>query len=357
MTEKLKNLMDTAADLDFDAVDLAAVMDSGDRVVRRRRIGLVGGVAALAVVVGGIALAAGGSDEAADRAPYTGAPANEVTWAVGTRILTSGSSIEVGHVVHSFVRTGTGFVVADDAGEVWSVARGTVTSIGRVDPRTARLAADVETSVVGWREPDGAGARWVAYDQAAGRRVLSRAIDQPSDDADVVAVDQRSLYVHNRGWDVLDVDGNDVWKVGPPAPGGELMAVEDDVMVWSTGEAYVVERAGDGAVEIGDPAGTTAVLSPDGRRVSFDADELRVHNVATGDEERIDVDGRSFAAGFEWLGNDTLAVIASRDGSMAELLACTVSSGRCREVVADVGTFDELTEGSFALPVGEPVED
>lgn len=357
MTEKLKTLMDRAAEVDFDAVDLAAIVDSGERAVRRRRLGVVGGVAALALVAGGVALATGGSDEAADRPAFAGSPANEVAWAVGTRILTAGSSIEVGHPVHSFVRTGVGYVVADDAGEVWSVVGGEVSSIGRVDRSTARLAADAETSVVAWREPEAGGARWVAYDQAAGRRVLSRTIDRPSVDADVVAVDQRSLYVHDGRYDVLDVDGDDAWQVGPPVPGGELMAVEDEVMVWSTGEGYLVERSGAEPVEIRRPFGDLAVLSPDGRRVSFDADELRVHDVLTGREETIDVGGRSFAAGFEWLGNDALAVIASEDGVTAQLLACTVSTGDCRQVAGDLGTFDELTAGGFALPAGIPTED
>ena len=56
MTEKLKQLMhEQASAPHFDPVDVAALVDQGDRRIRRRRWALVGGGAAAAVAVAVVA--------------------------------------------------------------------------------------------------------------------------------------------------------------------------------------------------------------------------------------------------------------------------------------------------------------
>jgi hypothetical protein len=70
-----------------------------------------------------------------------------------------------------------------------------------------------------------------------------------------------------------------------------------------------------------------------------------------------DIDGRWFATGYEWLDENTLALISAEDEQdAADLLTCDVRERTCAVVVADIGTFEELVDG-FALPVGSTIED
>ena len=96
-------------------------------------------------------------------------------------------------------------------------------------------------------------------------------------------------------------------------------------------------------------------FSPDARYVSVEGDEPLVYDVATGRRVPIDVDGREFAAGYEWLGPDALALVASRSAEHGpfELLTCKASTGACTQVVADlgIGSVDQA-EGRVAVPDG-----
>lgn len=359
MTEKLKILMDRAAEVDFAELDLDAMAAAGDRVVRRRRVVVgVASLAAVAVLGGGVAVLADGSDEGADdRTRWTGAPVDSsgMSWGVGQELHTPVGSVDVGHPVRAHVRTHVGFVTVDDAANVWSVIGEEVRPIGPTQA-TYHLVSDTETGHVAWLEPTPDGVQVVVHDQSLNRRVRSVAVEKGTR---VVALDAGALYLERGGeYDVIDVERGDQWQIGPSESGAELLAAENGALVWSADDHYLVERDATAPVVIDKVAGSLAVLSPDGRHVTFDADELRVYDTTTGERLEIDVDDRVFASGYEWLDDDRLAVIASRaEVGPAELLVCEVSAGTCGQVVPDLGSFDELIAGGFSLPVGTSLED
>jgi hypothetical protein len=99
-----------------------------------------------------------------------------------------------------------------------------------------------------------------------------------------------------------------------------------------------------------------AVFSPDGRYVSFDADEPTVVDARTGRRVAIDIDGRAFGVGYEWLDDHTIVLAASRtEQGPLELLTCEVPGGACAQVVGDLGRFADI-EGKLAVANGIPLE-
>ena len=87
MTDKLKSLLHEQVEtVDFAVPDVAALTRAGDRRVRRRR-GLVGGVAALALA-GTLAASQLGGDTVGDPTPVVSDPSGpqQVTWAAGREI-------------------------------------------------------------------------------------------------------------------------------------------------------------------------------------------------------------------------------------------------------------------------------
>jgi hypothetical protein len=141
------------------------------------------------------------------------------------------------------------------------------------------------------------------------------------------------------------------------------MAAEDGVTISDTGdgdggaEGDLITRPDGGVVTLKQAYTSSAVFSPDARWVSIDADEPKVFDTTTGQQVDIDVDGRVFATGFEWLAPDTLVMIASKNETgPVELLTCTVTAGTCESTVPDLGSFADLA-ASFALPVGIELED
>lgn len=372
MTEKLKTLMDEVTamvDADFAAPDLDAIVRDGDRALRRRRaaVALAGVAAAAVTVAGAVVLADGGGGGRGTEVADTTVDSDGMSWAMGSVLHTPGGSVDVGHPVRAYVRTTVGYVTVDDRGRVWSVIGDEVTEAGSMARSSLYLVSDTEDSLAAWLEsdPDG-GWSWVVYDQALGRRVATfeerRSPDVPGI---VVALDQRHLYVRKHGGYVsIGVhDGNEL-VLDPEVRDAQLLSVEDLVFAWADpgdddgSSEYTLHSSETQPVRIADVQGFLASFSPDARWIVFDADEARVFDARTGEQVEIDVDGRVFAAGYDWLDEDSLAVIASRgETGPAELLVCQVPDGTCDQVVADLGTFDGLVESGFALPTGESIDD
>lgn len=368
MTEKLRTLLDRATDVEFATPDPETIMRTGDRAVRRRGVAVgAAGLAAAAVTTTGVVLVAGAGagpeSRVADASPRDAAG---MSWAVGSVLHTPTSTTEVGHPVRAYVRTSSGYVTVDDDGRVWSVVGEEVAAVGRTTPSSLGLVGDTEDSLAAWLEPgDGNAWRWVVLDQATGERVLTvpagRGPDVPGN---VVAVDARRLYVSAGGYRAIGVDDGTETAVDPPVPAAQLLSVEDGVLAWADpgdddgASEYLVGRPEAEPVRITSVHGHLASFSPDARWVSFDADEPRVHDVATGDQVDIELDGRVFGTGYEWLDDDSLAVIASRhEVGPVELLVCDVPSGACGVVAPDLGSFDEALAAGIALPGGSVIDE
>ncbi len=162
MSESLKNLLhERVTSVAFKPPDIAAITRAGGRRLRRRRI--VAGLATAVVVAlaGSVAavVAGGGTEHRPPPLPAGPWPAG-VSWAFDTTIYVGTDAgieeIEVGHEVHAYVRTATGFVVLDETDAVYSVTEDGVTPIGQMNDTLPdntdeqRLVVNSSGTLVGW---------------------------------------------------------------------------------------------------------------------------------------------------------------------------------------------------------------
>src|SRR5262249_57339554 len=106
-------------ELDPWHVDLDAVVQAGNRRVRRRRALVSGGVAAVLAVVGGAALLTGRGTTTAEPLPTDTTGGKPFSYAVGSVIHSGAATIDVGFKVNSFVQMADGFVVSDPQKQVY----------------------------------------------------------------------------------------------------------------------------------------------------------------------------------------------------------------------------------------------
>jgi hypothetical protein len=364
MTEKLKTLLHEQAEtVDFAVPDLDSLTRTGDRRIRRRRAtGLLGGVAALAVV-GGLAvvtLPGGDGDDVRRDAPAdTPSPTARVTWAEGSVLHWPGGSADLGHPIRAYLPTEVGYVFTDGAGAVYSAVDGQVTRVGAISAKQPRLVADRDGSRAAWVDPSGPRPQLAVLDQGTGE---TRFYTDSGFDS-VTALDGDTVYGQAGGTaTALDLASGTTSPVDVPSV-AEVMAAEDGVIISDTGDGDggadgdLVRRPDGTVVTLHQAYSSSATFSPDARWVSIDADEPRVFDSTSGQQVSFDVDGRVFATGYEWLAPDTIVMIASRnENGPVELLTCTVPAGTCESTVPDLGTFTDLA-ARFALPVGVELED
>ena len=364
MTEKLKTLMDESAEVQFAAPDLDAIVTAGDRTVRRRRVGVgAAGLAAAAVVAGGVVALVGGDDGrtvvADGPAPLTG-----ITWASDGALHTpEGAAYDVGHPIAAYVRTTEGYAFTDGEGSVFSFIDGTVRRIGTISPDHPRLVSDSEGSLVGWVDPRGPG--FVVVDLATGQESRFGMADpdmgELADEADpfyFYAIDGRTAYVRDsRGAIAVGIDDDQVRVIDADARNGfDIGGVANGLVAFSGGQSLKIGRTPEDATVIPGTWGSDVAFSPDARWVSIDADEPMVFDVRTGEQVRMDVGGRPFATGFEWLDDHTLVMAASpKMVGPLQLLTCQVPAGTCEVSVPDLGMFDDI-EGKIAVANGITTE-
>lgn len=357
MTEKLKQLMhERAESVHFTPPDLAAMTRAGDRVVRRRRVAAVGGVAATAVLFAAAAgLGRGPTVPDVAVEPATTAP---VVWTTGATLhRADGSTTDLGHDVQALVRTARGYVFSDPGGAVWSWSGGAVDRVGLADPRYPHLVSDDESTLAGWVDVSGDAPVVRVLDQATGDVTAHATVGR---DPSLVGIDAATAYWQDaRGAVAVDLATGDSRVVDPGAAKGRGIGdVENGLIAFTNvrGEsATVVGPSFEDGVALDGAWGTVGAFSPDGRWYSSEGGELALFDTRTGDRVTLPLSQR-FATGYEWLDATTLAVLAAdrpRMDATAQLLTCSVPDGACELVVADLGTFEEL-EGRFALPVGEP---
>lgn len=375
MTENLKSLMTRAADQIGPALaapDLAAIAASGARRVRRRRAGVLGTGVAAAVLLGSGAWVLADHPHVADispsGAPGPVAPVNGVTWAWDGALHTGdGRAFDVGHPITAYVRTHAGYAFTDGHGAVFSYVGGVVSRIGTISASHPVLRADEEGPWAGWVDPSGDEPRFVAYNLRTAE--VERfgepgpGMGQLADEADpfyFYGIDGRTAYVRDsRGAIAVDVVSGEVRVVDAQARNGfDVKGVENGKLAFAVedpaaGEAgtMIGTRPGHG-VELRPGWGGVAVFSPDGHWVSLDADEPEVYDATTGKRVTIDVDGRAFATGFEWLDDNTLVMAAGRTTTgTLELLSCDLRARTCDVVAPDLGTFADI-EGKIAVANG-----
>lgn len=358
MTEKLKQLMhERATSMEFVPPDLDLLTREGDRRVRRRRgMVVVGGLAAGAVLAGVVAIQLGGAEDpvVATSPP----PAAPLTWVTGSVLHTPDGETDLGIDVRAYVRTADGYVVSDRDGIVWSWRDGEATEVGRTDPRRPHLVSDDEAALAGWVDAGGGSPAFAVLDQDTGKVTTYDGDQGPTGGAadQFWAIDAGTAYW--KGPDgPLAVDLGSGRTTAFPVD-GQVADVEDDLVAARTDAGISVRTtAGRELRMLSDFYGELGSFSQDARFFTNDADEPQVFDLAAGERRELDVAGRAFATGYEWLGSGTLAVIAAEeasDTSTAELLVCEVPSGSC-EAVAALGTFEEIAD-TLVLPVGEATD-
>ncbi|GAA4822980.1 hypothetical protein ACFQ0K_16465 [Nocardioides caeni] len=365
MTEKLKDLMDSAADVDFLPVDLGAVVEAGDRAVRRRRLAVVAGAAAAVLLAGTVALAWPGPDRAEDP-PVLGSPTLEPAWVVGETLHTPTSAFDLGFDPVSFVRTAVGWGFLDRDGNAFSLVDGQLRQIGRGASGDAALVADETGAWVGWFDSTGARPAMVSVDISTGETVrFDDHVDGPGreeflfgsplyfdiddgigywiDDRGVVAADLRDgsdrVVTPNRDarW-IVDVTQGLMVRLVEGAEGDEGADVGTEVVDGDLGVVLPVE-----------PGRYVGYLSPDARWVSAGETSPTVVEIATGEERPLGGGARD-AVPFEWLDADTVVLFREGQGTdTLDLLTCTVPSGTCDVVVSDLPAQDVNLPGGGYL--------
>jgi len=360
MTEDLRTMLRERADTaGLAPVDVEALTRAGTLAVRRRRLATVAAVAAAVAAVAGTSalVRPDPTPEPAPPTPPTPTAARP-SWANGTTLHTPTGEVEVGHAVRGLVRTSAGQVVSDGQ-SVFSVVGDRVQEVGavsapRAEPGWARLFGDTDGTLAAW--PDGSA--YVVLDQGTGEVRRFGSVGPGA----IVAVDGRTVYVSDdRGVIAVDVDTEAEAQVARRGAREHPVTVEDGVAVRRTQDGrFTVDGAGTVGprpVTLADALATTAQLSPDARFLIVDTTvAARVFDTATGRQVPLPL-AEGETTGYEWLDDDTLAVLQlPTPASHYRLLTCSVSTLDCEVAVPDLG--DGKDEGGngvdFALPTGEP---
>jgi hypothetical protein len=358
MTEKLQTLMREQADsVDFAAPDLDAMIRTGERRVRHRRLGALAGVAAVTAAMALLVPGLTPSERAVQPAGPAASDAAPLSWVDGSTLHEGEQRFDLGFRPVAYVRTSVGYVLADRDGRVWSWVAGEAKAVGRTDPAAPRLVADDESDLAGWFEPTEGS--YAVLDQQPNGSVVAHQAPPRSGPEDFAALDAGVAYwTGSEGPSLFDLETGRAVRVEDVTPDFDLGDLEDGRLATPDGQGVVV-RTTDGQVlrALSDVYSDYGSLSPDGRYYTSDADQPEVYDVGTGEKVTFDLGGREFATGYEWLGPRTLAVLAAAradDGSRAELLQCQVPEGSC-EAVAGLGTFEQMAD-RLLLPVGLPVD-
>lgn len=374
-------LRDRAEETPAPYIDPDLIIGHAERRLWRRRA--TTGVAALAVA----GLVAAGATALPDLFPErdSGAPAHstggfterKVGFAVGDVIHYGSRSFSVGADVASYVQTDDGFVFTSPDGDVWFFDGTGSEQIGSTGKKYGYLRADDTGSLVAWvtLTEDGAP-QYVVYDTNTRSEVRvddASAGPGSADDiggAYVYAVDDGAAYWRNEDgivrydWASGEITLLTPWREAEEGFDGEVPTPD---LLDVAGGTLAFDRVGvDGStIRVGDsfdadvpalPFGWRGLLSPAATYIAVEqGDEVAVFDTATQDEVTPTVDGYPFLSFYGWVDDDTVMVFAIKDlgGSTypADFLACDVPAGGC-----DVVSSAEVTQGSFALPVGEKVD-
>ncbi len=361
MTDDLKSLLHDHADAaDLAALDLDDLLSRGDRVVRRRRAGVVGGLVALAVVATAAVTQLGGSSSAGPEPAVPLPPSSVVNtaadrpavpvWVVGENLAVGDRTFRLGRPALSMVLTGAGEAFRSYADELWAVSEGQEPR--RLDGAVGQPVSDQDGVLVAW---------------------VQSTLEGPILPGELRVADLRTDEVRRypldaaRDLEVLDLEGDTAYlliddrvvaldlasgRQDPlPADVTTLVDAEADVQVLSLarpgGDWSLVARRASGDVELGGPGGLAegGVLSPDGRWYADSdgfTDRPVVVDTTTGRTTELDLGAARTGyldEAVSWLDADTVTVVVVPEGKKHDsLLTCEVPGGECQVAVED--TFD-----------------
>ncbi len=375
MTGQLRTTLNTRADdLTTWEADLDAIVRDGDRRVRRRRVAVASGLA-------GVLAVAGGTAALTTRGHARPQPAEQDTrplsYAVGQVIHTGNGQVDVGVKVESMVQTINGFVFSGPDQKVYEEKDGDVQEIGHLANAQSRIVTGDDGLVVTWWDGERIHAWPTAFASGTANTIPVAESWQPDSPPHVEALSDGHMWY----WDGQETKVAEVrptpstafWPdSGFPTPDTIQDAAGDKLLVRVAGGMAVIDanlRPLDGdqlpgwepgtdlsGVEPQVPNLSTGDLAPDGKHwFSHDNDEFALFDSASGQRQEPAHPGFAFAAPYQWLGDDTMAVLAthgSSDDPQISLLTCRVSTNDCQVTAPDIGGY-----GDVAIPVGQRIGD
>jgi hypothetical protein len=367
MTGLLRDTMNERADAaGHPHLDLGAIIEDGDRRVRRRRVAATGAIAvAAAAVVAAVAFTPAALDSNSEQPPAVGAPdgpfAQDLpTYAVGSQIHYGDDVLRLGYQVRSFVQTDAGFAYSAPEGQVMFTDGQDEHQIGTTDSTGTQLAADDSGPYVAWLDPTGsAGPEFVVYDTDKGEEVARTAEGIAADPqaqndintmAAVIAIDGGAVYWHDSvGVQAYDIASGEITTVQAGADANWLDDVENGVLTHQRDLHY---RGDAGSQEIVVGADASAgrgfayfshgYLAPDARHVAlFGGDQTEIHDVSTGADVTPPHHNYGLVYFGQWIDGDRFTLHAfpgaTPSGATIDLLSCSVSAQTCEVAAHDIG--------------------
>lgn len=388
MTDLLKDTLTEHADqAQPSPLDLDAIISTGIRRLRHRRVVTIAGTAmiTLAVLLTGLTLIKPGEDQPAPvSTPFT---ERRATYAIG-------SEIHFGQDVISIAPRKLSAFVQTDSGFVFTTTDGLFVADGKQVRRLSAHAGDLTPltsathgNLVGWVEDFSDRSESVIYDVAAGRELVRTPIGNqrgplfdPVDRPRVIAIDGDYAYLGTfKGvyrWDLKtgqaqtvgkNLSPNDIrtvvnirhlYQVPLIAPDdGTSLAVADNPSD-GTGRSYPGQQ---GWLS---PTADYLLTAPnDPEHVSPPPAVLRLFQTATGKELPLSHPGHPRLIFSQWLTNDTFTAAGLRTtapNSPVDLLTCSLKSLTCQTTTHAISTFTFTagpagTTAAFTLPIGTPI--
>jgi hypothetical protein len=347
MTDLLKDVMtERAAAVPPAALDLEAIVRTGNRRIRRRRV--AGAAVAVTALAGGVLYGIPTQDSSLPPAGPPSFTERRVTYGAGDRIHYGDTVISLdGHRMASFVQTDSGFVFVEQSGDVYLADGLEVTKIGTGN-RYQRLAADDTGSWVGWvdyqRVPE-----FVVYDAGTRRELLRTSEGNTSgmtandNRARLVAIDDGVVYFRAAaGIYSWKLDPGEVRLVKPGAGASWLDDIAGGRFAFQQRD-LVVSTNLNATTPVLD--GSWAQLSPSGTRVATEQGDSKgeanlLYDAETGrflGRTRSD-EGHRIVLLYQWIDDESFVAVGSMksDDSPVDLLTCTVTSLSCKVTVRNV---------------------
>jgi hypothetical protein len=357
MTGLLRDTMNERADAArYPQLDLDAIIEAGDRRVRRRRVAVTGGAAVVAAaVIAAVALGPSALDLDSGGTPAVGQPPgpfaqDRPTYAVGSTIHYGGDTLRLGYPVRSLAQTDDGFVYTAPEGQVMFTDGDTEQQIGVTDSSRSQLASDDSGPYVGWTDSSGRGApEFVVYDTAKGEEVVRTAEGSLPGAAQndintmsaMIAIDGGVAYWHDgTGVQAYDIASGTLSTVKDGAGANWLDDVENGVLARQLDLHYRGDAGAQTIVVNSDPDATRpgfnpwshGYLPPDAAHVAvFGGDQTRILDVATGDDVTPAYTGYDQVAFGAWLDDDHFTFIgyAGIQQTRDDLLECSIADATC----------------------------
>jgi hypothetical protein len=382
MTGLLRDTMNDRADAaGYPHLDLDAIIETGDRRVRRRRLAAVGGAAVVAAaVVAAVAIGPSALDRDSGQLPPVGQPAGPFaqarpTYASGSTIHYGDQSLELDHPVRSFVQTPAGFVYTGPDGQVLFTDGLSETQIGTTQSEGRQLASDSSGPYVGWVDSTDQGApAFVVYDTAKGEEVVrttegslaGSAQNDPDTVSVMIAIDNGIAYWHDgSGVKAYDVASGTLATVKEGADAEWLDDVENGVLSHSSDLRYLGDAGDQRIIVSSDPDATDpgfarwnhGYLPPDGQHVAVSGGDVsKVIDVATRADVTPPHPGYWVVSFGQWVDDDTFTYLAFPGESptyrTADLLTCSISQQSCEVAFGDVTGTDRDPVVFPDMPIG-----